>query len=93
MSTQNSEPPALGSGRLVGRRVTLAVKTLRAYEERVTYWLTEATKYRRATHARREAVAYANAFSCIVDDLRALVPAKDRQPPSNIESRDAKRSL
>lgn len=58
-----------------------AVRMLRAYEGRVAYWLAEANKYNRATLGRREAVAYANAFCCMVDDLRLLVPKKYRQPP------------
>lgn len=73
----------VGSKELVGRRVMLVVQTLRAYEERVSYWLKEAQKYPRASYGRREALAYTNAFCCMVDDLRLLVPAKHRQPPSN----------
>lgn len=70
-------------GGLVGRRCERAVKALRAYEERVDFWLREANKYPRATHGRREAVAIANATVGFVETLRDLVPAKFRQPTPN----------
>lgn len=73
----------VGCGELVGRRCELAVRCLRAYEERVEFWLKEAGKYPRATYGRKEAVAIANATVGFVETLRDLVPAKYRQPPSN----------
>ncbi len=81
---QKKASNGVGSGELVGRRCELAVRTLRAYEERVEFWLREANKYPRATYGRREAVAIANATAGFVETLRDLVPAKHRQPPSNI---------
>ena len=58
------------------RRTEQLSRMLESYQERRAYWLKEAEKYPRASLGRREAIAYANAFSCMVEDLQIVIPTK-----------------
>lgn len=82
-------PPRVKKRRRAQRHsVERIVRLLRSYEQRVEYWLEEAKKYSRATGGRRHAIACSNAFCCIVNDLRELVPAKHRLPNDQADPPD-----
>lgn len=78
--------PRPKSRRLTGVALKRLVRLLRGYEDCADYWLKKAKALPRATYSRREAVAYANAFGLMVDDIRELVPPRFRQPNAELRN-------